>query len=351
MSGKKGKEKDGGTLVIKREEGGEHGHHGGAWKVAYADFVTAMMAFFLLMWLLNATTQEQRLGIANYFAPTNVFGAGESGTGRPFGGNSPVDDGSLVGRAGTPTVEQQAQGGPPPQDETTESSGEREARADNAGDKPQPHVTGGHFANPRAVGSGGEDATDRGAADRDGSAAAIAARVAAEEAAAAEGQALDQAAEAIRRAVSDDPGLRELARQVAVDVTPEGLRVQLLDAERQSMFASGGAAPSDRVRALLARIAPTLAAIGNPVTIVGHTDSAPFRSGSGVTNWELSADRANATRRLLVEGGLPEDRVRSVTGVADREPLLPADPRAPANRRIGILIQRAHQAPAPGNGG
>jgi chemotaxis protein MotB len=359
MSGKKGKEKDGATLVIKREEGGEHGHHGGAWKVAYADFVTAMMAFFLLMWLLNATSQEQRLGIANYFAPTNIFGSGESGTGKPFGGLSPVDDGSLVGRAGTPTVEQQVQGGPPPQDETTESSGEREARADNAGDKPQPHATGGHFANPRAAGSGGEDATDRGAADREGpnstaaasTAAEIAARVAAEEAAAAEAQMLEQAAEAIRQAISDEPGLRELARQVAVDVTPEGLRVQLLDAERQPMFASGGAAPSDRVRALLSRIAPTLAAIGNPVTIVGHTDAAPFRSGTGMTNWELSADRANATRRLLVEGGLPDERVRSVTGVADREPLLPAEPRAPSNRRIAILIQRAYPAPAPGTGG
>jgi chemotaxis protein MotB len=101
------------------------------------------------------------------------------------------------------------------------------------------------------------------------------------------------------------------------------------------------------VRALLAKVAPTLAAIGNPVTIIGHTDAAPFRSGSGVTNWELSADRANATRRLLTEGGLPDARIRSVTGVADREPLLPADPRAPANRRIGILIQREH--PAPGS--
>lgn len=355
MSGKKGKEKDGATLVIKREEGGEHGHHGGAWKVAYADFVTAMMAFFLLMWLLNATTQEQRLGIANYFAPTNIFGAGESGMGKPFGGLSPVDDGSLVGRAGTPTVEQQVQGGPPPQDETTESSGERDGRAGDAGDKPQPHQTGGHFANPRAVGSGGEDATDRGAADREGvhplgagaEAAEIAARVAAEEAAAAETRALEAAAEQIRTAISNDPGLQELARQVAVDVTPEGLRVQLLDAERQPMFAAGSTAPSDRVKALIVRVAPTLAAIGNPVTIIGHTDSAPFRSSSGVTNWELSADRANATRRILTEAGFPDERIRSVTGVADREPLLPADPRAPANRRIAILLQRAH--PAPGS--
>ncbi|MCU0984497.1 MAG: OmpA family protein [Acetobacteraceae bacterium] len=348
MSGKKGREKDGATLVIKREEGGEHGHHGGAWKVAYADFVTAMMAFFLLMWLLNATTQEQRLGIANYFAPTNIFGAGESGTGKPFAGLSPVDDGSLVGRAGTPTVEQQVQGGPPPQDDTRDTSGENEGRTDNQGEMREPHRTGGHFANPRAVGAGGEDATDRGALSRDdpaATAAAIAARAEAEAAAAAETQALERAAEAMREAIAGDPTLAELSRQIAIDVTPEGLRVQLLDAERAPMFAAGSAQPSERVRALLAKVAPTLAAIGNPVTIIGHTDSAPFRSGSGQTNWELSADRANATRRLLTESGLPDARIRSVTGVADREPLLPADPRAAANRRIGILIQREHPAP------
>ncbi len=297
MSGKRNKEKHGATLVIKREEGGDHGHHGGAWKVAYADFVTAMMAFFLLMWLLSSTTQEQRLGIANYFAPTNIFGAGESGTGKPFGGLSPVDDGSLVGRSGTPTVEEQVQGGPPPQDDTRDSSGETEGRTDNQGEMREPHRTGGHFANPRAVGAGGEDATDRGALSRDDPAATAAAIA------------------------------------------------QLLDAERAPMFAAGSAQPSERVRALLAKVAPTLAAIGNPVTIIGHTDSAPFRSGSGQTNWELSAERANATRRMLTESGLPDSQIRSVTGVADREPLLPADPRAAANRRIGILIQREHPAP------
>jgi len=357
MSGKKGKgrEKDGATLVIKREEAAEHGHHGGAWKVAYADFVTAMMAFFLLMWLLNATSPEQRLGIANYFSPTNLFGAGEGGTGRPFGGSSPFDDGSLVGRAGTPTVEQQVQGGPPPQDDTTETSGDRPERAADAGEKPHPHATGGYFPNPRAAGSGGENATDRGAADREGphataapgSAAEIAARAEAEAAAEAETRALEQAAETLRSSIAADPALAELARQVAIDVTPEGLRVQLIDAERAPMFASGSATPSERVRLLLATVAPTLAAIGNPLTIVGHTDSAPFRSGSGITNWELSADRANATRRLLTEAGFPDGSIRSVTGVADREPLLPAEPRAAANRRIAILIQRAHPAQGP----
>jgi chemotaxis protein MotB len=357
MSRKTGREKDGATLVIRREEAAEHGHHGGAWKVAYADFVTAMMAFFLLMWLLNATSQEQRLGIANYFSPTNLFGAGESGTGRPFGGSSPVDDGSLVGRSGTPTIEDRPERGPPPEEEEDApgSAGERDGRAGDLGDRPKPHATGGYFPHPRAAGSGGENATDRGAADREGpeataapgAAAEIAARAEAEAAAEAETRALEAAAEALRRSIADDPALAELARQVAIDVTPEGLRVQLIDAERTPMFASGSAVPSERVRLLLAKVAPTLAAIGNPLTIIGHTDAAPFRSGSGMTNWELSADRANATRRLLIEAGFPESGIRSVTGVADREPLLPAEPRAAANRRIALLIQRVH--PAPGS--
>jgi chemotaxis protein MotB len=347
MSGKQ-REKHGGTLVIKREEGAEHGHHGGAWKVAYADFVTAMMAFFLLMWLLSSTTEEQRLGIANYFAPTTFFNDGKSGMGKPFHGLADVHDESHLGRSGTPTVEQQLPGGPPPQDDTRDSSGENEGRSDNQGEMREPHRTGGHFANPRTVGAGGEDATDRGALSRDdpsATAATIAAQAEAEAAAAAETQALEQAAEAMREAITADPTLAELGRQIAIDVTPEGLRVQLLDAERAPMFTGGSAEPSDRVRALLAKVAPTLAAIGNPVTIIGHTDSSPFRSGSGQTNWELSADRANATRRVLTESGLPDARIRSVTGVADREPLLPADPRAAANRRIGILIQREHPAP------
>jgi len=348
MSRKKGKEKDGATLVIKREEGGDHGHHGGAWKVAYADFVTAMMAFFLLMWLLNATSQEQRQGIANYFSPTSIFGSGQSGTGRPFGGSSPFDDGSLVGRAGTPTVQPQALGAQPPEDDAPDPADDRPDRVGDAGDRPKPHVTGGHFANPRAVGSGGEDATDRGAADREGQhslGAGIAALAEAEAAAAAEAEALAQAAAALHEAIASDPGLEEIARQIAIDVTPEGLRVQLLDAERAPMFAPGSAVPTERVRRLIAAVAPTLAAIGNPVTIIGHTDATPFRSSAGLTNWELSADRANATRRLLTEAGLPEAMIRSVTGVADRDPLLPAEPRAAANRRIAILIQRAHPAP------
>jgi chemotaxis protein MotB len=133
-----------------------------------------------------------------------------------------------------------------------------------------------------------------------------------------------------------------------VEQTSEGLRIQLLDADRQPMFALGGAAPNDRARALIARVAQVAARLPNPIAIAGHTDATPFRGGGDRSNWDLSADRANATRRLLTEAGLPDARIRSVTGQAEREPLLPEQPMAAANRRVAItLIREAPEPPEP----
>ncbi len=122
-------------------------------------------------------------------------------------------------------------------------------------------------------------------------------------------------------------------------MTPEGLRIQLLDAENTPMFASGSADLDERARALLVKVAGVLAKLPEPIAITGHTDAAPYKGGDR-TNWELSSERANATRRLLTEAGLPEARFASVSGRADRDPLLPADPMAAANRRIAIVVQR-----------
>ncbi|MCS6854870.1 MAG: OmpA family protein [Elioraea sp.] len=337
----KGKDKDAAPIVIRREEGEGHGHHGGAWKVAYADFVTAMMAFFLLMWLLNATTEEQRLGIANYFAEANIFGMGGSGTGRPFRGSDMTHDDSLVGRAGTPTVPQVPRSFPPDQVDVPDEGEPHQAEFAEGGAFAKPFADGGRFADPRTRGQGGDEATE-GEAER--------ARLEREQAAEAEARALEAAAAAIRAEISADPALAALARHLAVDVTPEGLRLQLLDSENRAMFALGSAQPNEAARALLVKIAPILARLDKPVTIAGHTDAAPFRPGSAQSNWDLSAERANAARRLLQEGGLPERLVQSVSGRADREPLLPADPRAPANRRIAIFVQRTTPAGAAAAG-
>jgi chemotaxis protein MotB len=164
-----------------------------------------------------------------------------------------------------------------------------------------------------------------------------------------EKQAFEQAAQQIRDAVRADPELAELARQLAIDMTPEGLRIQLLDDDRQPMFPLGSANPNDRARLLLQKVGPVLMRLTQDISIAGHTDAAPF-AGPGRTNWELSADRANATRRLLVEAGLPETRIRSVTGNAERDLLVPADPLAAANRRIAIVVLRSTRSlPAEGS--
>jgi chemotaxis protein MotB len=160
-----------------------------------------------------------------------------------------------------------------------------------------------------------------------------------------EREAFTQAADEIRDAVRGDPELANLARQLAIDMTPEGLRIQLLDEDRQPMFPTGSSVMNDRARLLLQKIAPVLAKLPEGISVSGHTDAAPYK-GDGKSNWELSSERANATRRLLVEAGLQEARFRSVTGNADREPLIPADPLAAANRRIAILVLRNFRPPS-----
>jgi chemotaxis protein MotB len=151
--------------------------------------------------------------------------------------------------------------------------------------------------------------------------------------------AFEQAAQQIRQMVASDPALADLARQLAVDITPQGLRIQILDEDKQAMFASGSSVLNDRAKALLLKVAPVLMKLPERLSITGHTDSTPYKGGDR-SNWELSAERANATRRLLAEAGLPESRVETVTGAADRDPLLPADPLAAVNRRIAIVVLR-----------
>ncbi len=333
------------TVVIRKEEIVEGGHHGGAWKVAYADFVTAMMAFFLLMWLLNATTEEQRRGIADYFSPNNEMARVTSGYGAPFGGRTANSDGALASDAGNV----QAQNGPtvPLLMSEDEESGEVRAEtpvqrslADGGGR--QSNASGRAPSPPIADATDTERPTPPARAkqvptaptDKD-----IEAEIARKEKAS-----FEQAAQQIREAVAQDPALSDLARQLMIDVTPEGLRIQLVDAERQPMFPTGSSTLNERARAVLAKISPVLLRLPEQVSITGHTDAAPYK-GPDRSNWDLSTERANATRRLLIDAGLPEGRVRSVAGMADRDPLVTDDKLAPANRRIAIVVLRASLTP------
>ncbi len=401
MAGKRGDKQNGKSaiIVVRREEVVEGGHHGGAWKVAYADFVTAMMAFFLLMWLLNATTEEQRKGLADYFSPNNILSRSSSGTGRPFGGSSAMTKGGMVSDRGAvqithgkapivdaddedlPTAAQPAAARTPSADpsdaDAARSVGSADVWQDGAGqdgaadpganrlspvhavlapvpDGQMSGVTqpGGSQSGAGGARSGGVPADTPPAPTPPAPTppaptprAPTPAELRAERARSEKAQ-FEAAAEQIREAVRSDPSLAALSSQLAIDLTPEGLRIQILDEERSPMFATGSAVPNDRARQLLQKVAPVLSKLPEEISLSGHTDAAPYRGGER-TNWELSTERANATRRLLLDAGLPERRIRNVTGNADRDPLLPADPLAAANRRIAIVVLRGTKAPDP----
>ena len=343
MAGKDGKT----TIVIRKIEEGGGGHHGGAWKVAYADFVTAMMAFFLLMWLLNATTEQQKRGIADYFNPSPANASANSGSGMIFGGRTPNSDGSYVSDRGAPpvspsvapltTLDDDTQEDIGPADTETRRTlgaglnrGAEEWRAGKASSA-QRNTSGVGWTAGGAEPAPGlrEGEGRRSPTDKDLQA----------ELDRREKVAFEAAAQQIRDAMRADPALADLAKQLVVDITPEGLRVQLIDEERQPMFALGSSSLNERARAVIAKIAPVLMRLPQSISLAGHTDSAPYK-GSDRSNWDLSAERANATRRLLLEAGLPESRIRSVAGMADRDPLVPNDRLSASNRRIAITVLR-----------
>jgi len=333
-------------ILIRKEEVVEGGHHGGSWKVAYADFVTAMMAFFLLMWLLNATTEEQRKGLADYFSPNSVLSHNSSGMGQPFGGRTAFSDGAMLSDLGTPQV---TVGQQPIVDDIQDDGSDvvlqpRPHRDDVKSQEPDlggktPPSRSPSRVTQKAPRANAEVAavTPPGAADtpRKPSEAELRAELQRREK-----DEFERAAQQVREAVAGDPQLAELARQLAVDMTPDGLRIQIRDADREAMFPLGSAVPNDKAKLLLQKVASVLARMSQDISIAGHTDAAPY-AGTGFTNWELSADRANATRRLLVDSGLQESRVRSVTGNAQRDLAVPTDPLAAANRRISIVVLRS----------
>ena len=347
----RGSQSGGDLIVVRREEGGGHAHHGGAWKVAYADFVTAMMAFFLLMWLINATTEEQRRGIADYFNPSNVLSRSESGSGRPFGGQTPNDDASMMSTSGTI----QMQPGKRPvvmdiEEDDSQTPAERVPRREGPVGKEDDENARLVLRTPPGALAGPEQPRGGPAAEpspeqRPENVGEAELR---QELAKRERESFEAAAEQIREAVRSDPALADLNRQLLIEQTPEGMRIQLVDADRQPMFALGGAAPNDRARSLLLRVAQVIQRLPNNISIAGHTDSTPFRGGGERSNWDLSTERANVTRRLLIDAGVADNRIRNLTGHAERDLLIPEQPTAAANRRVSItLISQAPGTPRP----
>lgn len=334
------------TIIIKRvKKGHDDAHHGGAWKVAYADFVTAMMAFFLLLWLLNATTEEQRLGIADYFAPS-VAPDSTSGSGGMLGGNTVESDGAMQDQSTSPSVTVELTTPVEGDDEQQGHSDQADAAATGEANTMQsataaPPPAGTTTIPPSATPT---EAAATPPAPSPNANDAEAEKLIAD----IEDEQFREAEHQLRQAIQQVPDLKSLAQNLIIDSTLEGMRIQLVDQDQVSMFPLGSADMLDHTRKLLDLVAQVVAHMPNKISISGHTDSTPFANDKGYSNWELSADRANASRRELLAAGLSPDRISYVTGKADQDPLLPDDPTSPRNRRISIVLLREHpSAPAP----
>jgi chemotaxis protein MotB len=305
----------GDAVIIKRiKKGGGGGHHGGAWKVAYADFVTAMMAFFLLMWLINTTTPEQKRGIADYFAAQNISKS-SSGAGGVLAGTVFGAEGARAGGA-TAVITQMT-----PPKKVLEATSQTEGTAKGGASESQ-----------------GSDAQSQ-----EKSAESMQQQLPS-----MENRLFEQAEMSLRQAMQAMPDIAELSKNVIMNTTPEGLNIQLVDQEGQAMFQPGTATPLPKTRILLQQIAKIIDRLPNRIAITGHTDAAQFEGVNGTTNWELSAARANSARAVLSSQGVAADRVYSVAGRAGGDPLLPDDPYASANRRISILLMREAPVVPPG---
>jgi chemotaxis protein MotB len=267
-------------IIIKRVKKGGHAVHGGAWKIAYADFVTAMMAFFLLMWLLGSTSEGDKKGISDYFqSPLKVALAGGSGAGA---------SNSLINGGGN---------------DISQTSGQS-AKAD-AESKRSKRVATEQFRQSEAK---------------------------------ADSRRLSALSAKIAAAISNNSKLADFASQIKLQITPDGLQIQIVDDQKRPMFDIGSASVKPYMRDILREIGVTLMDVENKVSLDGHTDRSAYGSPLGYSNWELSADRANATRRELMAAGMPEDKLARVVGMGSSLPYEPENPKAPSNRRITLLV-------------
>ena len=282
----KGKDR---AIVVKRVAPARKGHHGGAWKLAYADFMTAMMAFFLLMWLLSAVTPVQLKGIAEYFSQPLKAAL--------FGGDRSADASSIL-KGGGRDISTDLAGVTRRTDGSTEKATHTSAHND-------------------------EQALDplSGSLER------------------REQERLHDLQVKLMAAIEAKPVLRQFRQQIRIDSTLQGLRIEIVDTQKRPMFATASDEVEPYMRDILRAIGETLNGVPNRIVVQGHTDAVPYAgNGKGYSNWELSADRANASRRELIEGGMDDGKVLRVLGLASTQNLNKADPLDPENRRISIIV-------------
>jgi len=249
-------------IIVKKKKVAHGGHHGGAWKVAYADFVTAMMAFFLVMWLVGQS-KTVRSAVAGYFRDPGIFEQ-ERSNGPIAGGELRVDPEPMT--------------------------------------KPEKPEESAMIAEERA--------------------------------------ALEGTAQRIRELLAERPDLENLEKQIEITFTRDGLRIELLDGDQANFFATGSSALAPGTERALSLIGRELGKLKNSIVIEGHTDSRPYSTGDLYSNWELSADRANAARRVMERNGLPRAQVRGVRGYADRQLRIASTPLDPRNRRVSVIVEQ-----------
>jgi len=306
--GRKGRKDKGGQMMLVRRKRRRHhddeGAHGG-WKVAYADFVTALMTFFLLMWLVKATDDEQRKAISEYFNP---YQREAEATKQTQGGVISIFDGGKMGG------------------DDVQARDQENAQARGAvDDAPPPPVAEAARERPDP------EAHRQWAKDRE-----------------EEERRLAEVREGIGRMIEKMPELRGLSENLLIEETPEGLRIQIVDKDEFSMFQVGSSNVTPRARLLLQGIGRVAAGVPNRVSVSGHTDGLRYAGRSTYSNWELSADRANAARRVLAESGVEVGKFARVEGRADTDHLVKDNPNDQRNRRISILLLRNHaEPPAP----
>jgi len=270
-------------IIVKKIKKGGHAVHGGAWKIAYADFVTAMMAFFLLMWLLGSTTEGDKKGLSDYFsAPLKVS---------MMGGNGAGASNSVLPGGGSDLTQ-------------------------NAGQS-------------RRSSTDGNDPVKK----------KMALEVMKAEVAKQDAKKLAALSAKISAVISSNPKLAEFSSQIRLDTTPDGLQIQIVDDQKRPMFDSGSASVKPYMRDILREIGAALIDVENKISLDGHTDRSPYSNADrGYSNWELSADRANASRRELVAAGLPDDKLARVVGLGSSNLIDTINPLSPANRRISIIV-------------
>jgi chemotaxis protein MotB len=266
-------------IIVKKVRKGGHGHHGGAWKIAYADFVTAMMAFFLLMWLLGSTTKEEKQAISDYFQnPSPIAGPGGAST-------------SMIKIGGGKDV--------------TYSEGDTK-RGSNQDDK---------------VGKKQETTPEVGQITQ------------------MDKQRLIQLKKELEEAIEASEALKPFKEQLLLELTKEGLRIQIVDKENRPMFASGSATLQPYAAQILREIGQVINQVPNRISLSGHTDATPYSGASqSYSNWELSADRANASRRALTNGGMSDEKMARVVGLSSAVLFDKTNPYNPINRRISIIV-------------